>query len=73
MWVKLTMINTTYIKKSQESETLIINEQSKLKEAEGQTIFKFGFGQSPFLPPKNVVSELVSNVERKRICQCSGD
>ncbi|HET8791425.1 MAG TPA: aminotransferase class I/II-fold pyridoxal phosphate-dependent enzyme, partial [Modicisalibacter sp.] len=30
------------------SDTLLINEQSRLLEADGRRIFKFGFGQSPF-------------------------
>ncbi|WP_304525542.1 pyridoxal phosphate-dependent aminotransferase [Halomonas sp. I5-271120] len=30
------------------SDTLLINEQSRLREAGGQRVIKFGFGQSPF-------------------------
>lgn len=30
------------------SDTLLINEQSRLREAQGERVFKFGFGQSPF-------------------------
>ncbi|WP_251978774.1 pyridoxal phosphate-dependent aminotransferase [Salinicola avicenniae] len=30
------------------SDTLLINEQSRLRESRGERIFKFGFGQSPF-------------------------
>ncbi|WP_110690049.1 pyridoxal phosphate-dependent aminotransferase [Salinicola endophyticus] len=30
------------------SDTLLINEQSRLRESQGQRIVKFGFGQSPF-------------------------
>ena len=37
------------------SSTLRINEISKELESEGKEIFKFGFGQSPFEVPENVV------------------
>ena len=30
------------------SDTLLINEQTRLREAGGERIVKFGFGQSPF-------------------------
>ncbi len=66
------MINTTYLKKSQQSETLLINEVSKLKEGAGEKIFKFGFGQSPFLPPQNVIDELSSFSAKKEYVDVQG-
>jgi aspartate aminotransferase len=66
------MINTSYLKKSQQSETLLINEVSRLKEVAGETIFKFGFGQSPFLPPKNVIDCLASFSARKEYVDVQG-
>ena len=43
------------------SSTLRINEISKDLESQGKKVFKFGFGQSPFAVPKNVVAELKNN------------
>ena len=46
------------IKNIKPSSTLRINEISKGLEKEGKKIFKFGFGQSPFQVPKDIVDEL---------------
>ena len=43
------------------SSTLKINELSKDLEKNGKEIFKFGFGQSPFSIPVNVVNALKEN------------
>ena len=43
------------------SSTLKINELSKELEKNGKEIFKFGFGQSPFSIPVNVVNALKEN------------
>lgn len=43
------------------SSTLLTNEQSKRREAEGQNVYKFGFGQSPFLPLKRVRDKLAES------------
>ena len=43
------------------SSTLKINELSKELEKSGNEIFKFGFGQSPFAIPANVVDALKDN------------
>ena len=40
------------------SSTLRINEISNELESQGKDVFKFGFGQSPFKVPENVVAEL---------------
>ncbi|MDX1921661.1 MAG: pyridoxal phosphate-dependent aminotransferase [Alphaproteobacteria bacterium] len=40
------------------SSTLLTNEQSKRREAEGKNVYKFGFGQSPFLPLQRARDEL---------------
>ena len=40
------------------SSTLKINELSKKLEFEGKKIFRFGFGQSPFQVPDDIVEEL---------------
>ena len=40
------------------SSTLAINEKSKELKSKGKNIFNFGFGQSPFPVPKNVINTL---------------
>lgn len=57
---------------SSESATLLVNEQSKCKEANGETVYKFGFGQSPFLPPDFVMHDLTKYVAHKEYCQVQG-
>ena len=43
------------IKNLKSSSTLKINEISKKLELEGKKIYKFGFGQSPFQVPIDVI------------------
>jgi len=49
------------VKNLELSSTLRINEISKELESKGKDVFKFGFGQSPFEIPKDVVDELKNN------------
>ncbi len=49
------------VKNLEPSSTLKINEISKELEDNGKEIFKFGFGQSPFEIPTNIVSALKDN------------
>ena len=44
------------IKNLKPSSTLLINEISNKLESEGKKIFKFGFGQSPFKVPQDIVN-----------------
>ena len=53
-----------YFLKGQPSPTLQINELSKQLLAKGSTVYKFGFGQSPFPVPEAIVEEL-----KKEACQ----
>ena len=46
------------VKNLEPSSTLKINEISKELERSGKKIYKFGFGQSPFAIPSNVVEAL---------------
>ena len=46
------------IKNLKSSSTLKINEISNKLESEGKKIYKFGFGQSPFQGPTDVIDEL---------------
>ena len=43
------------VKSLKPSSTLAINETSRKLEEQGKKIFKFGFGQSPFKVPADVV------------------
>ena len=47
------------------SATLWINERSKQLEADGQTVYKLGLGQSPFPVPETVVRALQENAYQK--------
>ncbi len=40
-----------HIRTSKHSQTLLINQLCNAREKNGETIFKFGFGQSPFPVP----------------------
>ena len=54
------------------SSTLRINEISKELESEGKKIYKFGFGQSPFKVPENVIIELQNNAYRNQYLPMQG-
>ena len=60
------------IKNIKPSSTLRINEISKGLEKEGKKIFKFGFGQSPFQVPKDVVDELKKNASQNKYLSIQG-
>ncbi|MBD73180.1 MAG: aspartate aminotransferase [Candidatus Marinimicrobia bacterium] len=54
------------------SATLAINERSAEMAADGQTIYHFGFGQSPFPVPDSIVSALQENAYRKNYLPVEG-
>jgi Aspartate/tyrosine/aromatic aminotransferase len=54
------------------SATLKINQISKDLENEGKNIIKFGFGQSPFQVPNEVVEELKKNAHQKSYLPIEG-
>ena len=60
------------VKDLKPSSTLAINETSKKLEAEGKKIFKFGFGQSPFKVPVDVVEELKTNAHQNQYLPMQG-
>ena len=60
------------IKNLKPSSTLLINEESKRLEKEGKKIFKFGFGQSPFQIPEDIVNELKKNSHQNRYLPMQG-
>jgi len=57
----------------EESQTLLINTQSKDLELQNKKIIKLGFGQSPFMPPKLVLESLKNSVNHKEYTSVQGD
>ncbi len=60
------------VKDLQPSSTLKINEISKDLENKGHKIFKFGFGQSPFQVPLDIVNELKDNAYQNKYLPMQG-
>ena len=56
----------------EKSATLAINERSVEMAAAGQTIYRFGFGQSPFPVPDSMVAALKENAYRKNYLPVEG-
>ena len=54
------------------SSTLVINEKSKSLIKQGKKIYQFGFGQSPFPVPKNIVNALKDNAHKKEYLPIQG-
>ena len=60
------------VKNLEPSSTLKINEISKKLEEKGKKIFKFGFGQSPFQIPTEIVNELKNNAHQNKYLPMQG-
>ena len=60
------------VKDLKPSSTLLINETSRKLEEQGKKIYKFGFGQSPFKVPKDVVEELKANAHQNKYLPMQG-
>jgi len=60
------------VKDLEPSSTLKINEISRQLEEKGEKIFKFGFGQSPFQIPSNIVNELKNNANQNKYLPMQG-
>jgi len=60
------------VKNLEVSSTLRINEISKELESKGKEIFKFGFGQSPFKIPEDVIDELKNNAYQNKYLPMQG-
>ncbi len=60
------------VKNLKPSSTLMINETSKQMENKGKKIFKFGFGQSPFTVPQDIVEELKNNAYQNKYLPMQG-
>ena len=60
------------VKNLKPSSTLLINETSRKLEEQGKKIYKFGFGQSPFKVPEDVVNELKDNAHQNKYLPMQG-
>ena len=60
------------VKDLKPSSTLLINEKSRKLEEQGKKIYKFGFGQSPFKVPEDVVLELKNNSHQNKYLPMQG-
>ena len=60
------------VKNLEASSTLKINEISRKLEEKGKKIFKFGFGQSPFQIPTDIVNELKNNAHQNKYLPMQG-
>ena len=54
------------------SGTLALNEKSQVLAASGRTIYRFGFGESPFPPPRHVQKALRKSALRKDYTAVAG-
>lgn len=61
-----------HLNQLERSATLAINERSAEMAADGQTIYRFGFGQSPFPVPDSIVAALQDNAFRKNYLPVEG-
>jgi len=66
-----TMFNS-YIRTSKHSQTLLINQLSIQRANEGETVFRFGFGQSPFHVPDEICQALANASHRKEYMSVQG-
>ena len=60
------------VKNLKPSSTLRINEISKKLESDGKKIYEFGFGQSPFQVPIDVIDELKNNAYQNKYLPMQG-
>ena len=60
------------VKGLEPSSTLKINEISRKLEDKGEKIFKFGFGQSPFQVPNDIVNALKDNAHQNKYLPMQG-
>jgi aspartate aminotransferase len=61
-----------YYKKVEKSQTLLLNEQSRLLEQSGNDVYKFGFGQSPFPPLPAAIARFKDSAATKDYAPVQG-
>jgi len=69
---QLSTVDFSTLREAEQSETLFINDFSKQKEARGEKVYKFGFGQSPFFPPQHVIDVVKGEAHRKEYMSVQG-
>ena len=60
------------VKNLEPSSTLKINEISRRLDEKGEKIYKFGFGQSPFQVPADIINELKNNAHQNKYLPMQG-
>ena len=60
------------ILKLKQSSTLVINQKCKKLISKGKKVYQFGFGQSPFPVPEQIVTALRDNAHRKEYLPIQG-
>lgn len=66
------MFDPNTLRTVEKSQTLLLNEQSRQLEQSGKKVYKFGFGQSPFLPPQPAIDVLKAQAARKEYSPVQG-
>jgi len=61
-----------YIRSEKYSETLLINQLSHQRSEKNLSIFRFGFGQSPFPVPTSIVNSLAEFADKKQYLSVQG-
>jgi len=61
-----------FLRESKHSETLLVNQMSLSRAENNQTVYKFGFGQSPFPVPKEISQSLAEAAHRKEYMNVQG-
>jgi len=60
------------LRENKHSETLLVNQMSLSRAENNQTVYKFGFGQSPFPVPKIISQSLADAAHRKEYMNVQG-
>mgnify|MGYP001241148382 CR=1 FL=1 len=68
----MTNLTKKSILKLKQSSTLVINEKCKELISQGKKVYQFGFGQSPFPVPEEIVNALKNNAHRKEYLPIQG-
>jgi len=64
--------HSNYLRISEQSATLLVNQLSLARAANNQSVYKFGFGQSPFPVPDKICQALASSVHHKEYMSVQG-
>jgi len=67
----INIINSN-LRESKHSETLLVNQMSLSRAENNQTVYKFGFGQSPFPVPEQISKFLADAAHRKEYMNVQG-